>query len=231
MNYRITKIIFLSFFICAIASAQKPYSIRREIRSTCSGQNRALVATEEYNSSEKIVRSTNKNKRSTEFIYNTSGNLIEKIHRDSTGKLLSFNKIYYNEMNEYFTDTLFNGDSTANMIFKRRHSKKPNEDIITWDNLNQKGSTVIQNIKLDENKNEIENRVCTSSAECTITKNTFAGKQKIKSEIYRTEEMNRKPVLIETQIFEYDSAGRLIKLTSTNEIDKVCSYMVNYNYE
>ena len=84
---------------------------------------------------------------------------------------------------------------------------------------------------MDENKNEIENKVCTSSAECTITINTFQGNKKIKSELFRTEEMNRKPVLIATQIFEYDSSDRLIKTTSTNEIDKICTYILTYKYE
>ena len=228
------KFIILALFCILFTSltiAQNPSSVRREIRSDCNGQNRELTTTDEYNSSQKIVKSIHKNKRKTEFKYDSNGNLIAKIHSDSTGAILRFNKIYYNENNEYSIDTLFSGDSLANMIFKRRHSKKPNEDIITWDNLTQKGSTVIQTLKLDDNKNEIENTICTSSAECTIIKNTFQGNKKIKSEFFRTEEMNRKPVIIETQIFEYDSEGRLSKTTSTNEIDKMCSYILTYRYE
>jgi len=228
------KLILLALFCILFTSltiAQNPSSVRREIRSDCNGQNRELTTTDEYNSSQKIVKSIHKNKRKTEFKYDSNGNLIAKIHSDSTGTILRFNKIYYNENNEYSIDTLFSGDSLANIVFKRRHSKKPNEDIITWDNLTQKGSTVIQTIKLDDNKNEIENTICTSSAECTIIKNTFQGNKKTKSEFFRTEEMNRKPVIIETQIFEYDSEGRLSKTTSTNEIDKMCSYILTYRYE
>jgi len=228
------KFIILALFCILFTSltiAQNPSSFRREIRSDCNGQNRELTTTDEYNSSQKIVKSIHKNKRKTEFKYDSNGNLIAKIHSDSTGTILRFNKIYYNENNEYSIDTLFSGDSLANIVFKRRHSKKPNEDIITWDNLTQKGSTVIQTIKLDDNKNEIENTICTSSAECTIIKNTFQGNKKTKSEFFRTEEMNRKPVIIETQIFEYDSEGRLSKTTSTNEIDKMCSYILTYRYE
>lgn len=228
------KFILLALFCILFTSltiAQNPSSVRREIRSDCNGQNRELTTTDEYNSSQKIVKSTHKNKRKTEFKYDSNGNLIAKIHSDSTGNVLKFNKIYYNENNEYSIDTLFSADSSATMIFKRKHSRKPNEDLITWDDLTQKGSTVIQTIKLDENKNEIENKVCTSSAECTITINTFQGNKKIKSELFRTEEMNRKPVLIATQIFEYDSSDRLIKTTSTNEIDKICTYILTYKYE
>ena len=205
------KFILLALFCILFTSltiAQNPSSVRREIRSDCNGQNRELTTTDEYNSSQKIVKSIHKNKRKTEFKYDSNGNLIAKIHSDSTGAILRFNK-----------------------IFKRKHSRKPNEDLITWDDLTQKGSTVIQTIKLDENKNEIENKVCTSSAECTITINTFQGNKKIKSELFRTEEMNRKPVLIATQIFEYDSSDRLIKTTSTNEIDKICTYILTYKYE
>ncbi len=228
------KFIILALFCILFTSltiAQNPSSVRREIRSDCNGQNRELTTTDEYNSSQKIVKSIHKNKRKTEFKYDSNGNLVAKIHSDSIGTILRFNKIYYNENNEYSIDTLFSGDSLASIVFKRRHSKKPNEDIITWDNLTQKGSTVIQTIKLDDNKNEIENTICTSSAECTIIKNTFQGNKKTKSEFFRTEEMNRKPVIIETQIFEYDSEGRLSKTTSTNEIDKMCSYILTYRYE
>ena len=170
-------------------------------------------------------------KRKTEFVYDSKGNLITKIHRDLGGKLLRFNKIYYNDQNEYFIDTLFNADSSASMIFKRRHSKKPKEDIITWDNLIQKGSTVIQTIKLDEEKNEIENTVCISSSECTVVKNIYSGKNLTKSEVFRREEMSRKPVLTETQNFEYDSSNRVLKITFTNEIDKLCSHILTYTYE
>ena len=53
----------------------------------------------------------------------------------------------------------------------------------------------------------------------------------MKSEIFRREEMNRKPVLIETQIFEYDSSNRLSKITFTNEIDRMCDHTLIYNYE
>lgn len=230
MKYQFKFLSLLCILVSSITSAQKPNSVRREIRSDCTGQNRVLTTTDEYNASQKIERSIHKNKRKTEFKYDTNGNLIAKIHIDSTGKILRFNKIYYNEKNEYFIDTLFNADSSANMVFKRRHTKKPNEDIITWDNIGQKGSTVIQTIKLDDQKNEIENSVCTSSAECTIIKSTFEGTKKMRSEFFRTEEMNRKPILTETQIFEYDTSSRLIKMTSTNEIDKVC-YILSYKYE
>lgn len=231
MKYIFTVLSISLLLLANFAFAQKQYTYRREIKNDCNNQNRELITTEEYNSSQKIVRSIHKNKRKTEFQYDSNGNLIAKIHTDSTGKILRFNKIYYNDKNEYSIDTLFSADSSANMIFKRRHSKKVNEDIITWDNLKQKGSTIIQTIKLDENKNEIENSVCTSSAECTIIKSTFQGSKKLKSEFFRTEELNRKPVLIETQVFDYDSSDRLIKMTSTNEIDRMCTYVLSYNYE
>ncbi len=230
MKSKYIAIIIIPLLYSGTAFSQKSYSLKKEFRSDCSGNNKTLMATEVYNAAQKVVSSTH-DKRKTEFIYDSKGNLITKIHRDQSGKLLRFNKIYYNDQNEYFIDTLFNADSTAGMIFKRRHSKKVNEDIITWDNLNQKGSTVIQTIKLDDNKNEVENNICTSSSECTVTKNTYSGNKLMKSEVYRREEMNRKPVLIETQIFEYDSSDRLVKASFTNEIDRMCTYQLTYTYE
>ncbi|MBK9412406.1 MAG: hypothetical protein IPN61_03125 [Bacteroidetes bacterium] len=224
-----TLLLFLLLFSATIFGQGK-FSVKKEFRADCSGTNKVLQSTEEYDQARKIKSSTQP-KRKTEFVYDSNGNLISKIHRDLSGKLLRYNKIYYNENNEYSIDTLFSGDSTASMIFKRRHSKKANEDIITWDNLVQKGSTVIQTIKLDEQKNEIENTVCTSSSECTISKNTYSESKLMKSEIFRREEMNRKPVLIETQIFEYDSSNRLSKITFTNEIDRMCDHTLIYNYE
>ncbi|MBK6397343.1 MAG: hypothetical protein IPF75_03510 [Bacteroidetes bacterium] len=226
---QITLSVFLLLF-SATLFGQGKFSVKKEFRADCSGTNKVLQSTEEYDQAQKIKSSTQP-KRKTEFVYDSNGNLISKIHRDLSGKLLRYNKIYYNENNEYSIDTLFSGDSTASMIFKRRHSKKANEDIITWDNLVQKGSTVIQTIKLDEQKNEIENTVCTSSSECTISKNTYSESKLMKSEIFRREEMNRKPVLIETQIFEYDSSNRLSKITFTNEIDRMCDHTLIYNYE
>ncbi len=224
-----TLLLFLLLFSATIFGQGK-FLVKKEFRADCNGTNKVLQSTEEYDQAQKIKSSTQP-KRKTEFVYDSNGNLISKIHRDLSGKLLRYNKIYYNENNEYSIDTLFSGDSTASMIFKRRHSKKANEDIITWDNLVQKGSTVIQTIKMDDLKNEIENTVCTSSSECTISKNTYSESKLMKSEIFRREEMNRKPVLIETQIFEYDSSNRLSKITFTNEIDRMCDHALIYNYE
>ena len=230
MKSKQTTLAVFFLLISATLFGQGEFSVKKEFRADCSGTNKVLQSTEEYDQARKIKSSTQP-KRKTEFVYDSNGNLISKIHRDLSGKLLRYNKIYYNENNEYSIDTLFSGDSTASMIFKRRHSKKANEDIITWDNLVQKGSTVIQTIKLDEQKNEIENTVCTSSSECTISKNTYSESKLMKSEIFRREEMNRKPVLIETQIFEYDSSNRLSKITFTNEIDRMCDHALIYNYE
>ncbi|MBK8365711.1 MAG: hypothetical protein IPL24_19215 [Bacteroidetes bacterium] len=230
MKSKQTTLAVFFLLISATLFGQGEFSVKKEFRADCNGTNKVLQSTEEYDQAQKIKSSTQP-KRKTEFVYDSNGNLISKIHRDLSGKLLRYNKIYYNENNEYSIDTLFSGDSTASMIFKRRHSKKANEDIITWDNLVQKGSTVIQTIKLDEQKNEIENTVCTSSSECTISKNTYSESKLMKSEIFRREEMNRKPVLIETQIFEYDSSNRLSKITFTNEIDRMCDHTLIYNYE
>ncbi len=221
----------LLFVLTTSATAQTAYTKRKEFRSDCNGKSSELIGTEEYNSDQKLVHSTRGKKRNTDYTYDDKGNLTVKIHRDSTGKTLRFNKIYFNANNEYFIDTLFNADSSANTVFKRRHSKKINEDIITWDILGQKGSTIIQTIKLDDQKNELENNICTSSSECTVVKNTFSGKLKVKSESFRREEMNRKPILTETQTFEYDSSNRLVKTTVMNEVDKVCSFVLTYGYE
>lgn len=229
---KLSSIALSIIFILIYSSVfgQEKFTIRKEFRAECSGSNKSLQSTEEYDQSQKI-RSSVHPKRKTEFVYDSTGNLISKIHKDDNGKLLRYNKIYYNDQNEYSVDTLFSGDSTATMIFKRRHSKRVNEDIITWDNLVQKGSTVIQTIKLDDQKNEIENAICTSSSECTISKNTYSGKKLMRTEVFRREEMNRKPVLIETQSFEYDSADRLSKITFTNEIDRMCDHLLLYSYE
>ncbi len=226
------KLISCLILLSTFAIAQTKYQTRNEYRGNCSGSGKILITTEQYNADLKVISSKHlQSNRKTIFNYNNSGNLISKIHSDSTGKIIRFNKIYYNENNEYTTDTLFDSDSSVATIFRRRHSKKPNEDILTWDNLKQKGSTIIQTIKLDGQKNEIENAVCTSSAECTITKNTFSGTKKTRTEIFRTEEMSRKPRLIESQVYEYDSADRLIKITYTNEVDKLCKQILTYTYQ
>ncbi len=227
-NNSTITLLFILFSVSVFG--QGKYSIKKEFRADCSGSNKTLQSTEEFDQSQKIKSSTHPN-RKTEFVYDSNGNLVSKIHRDLSGKLLRYNKIYYNDKNVYSIDTLFSGDSTATMIFKRRHSKRVNEDIITWDNLVQKGSTVIQTIKLDDQKNEIENTVCTSSSECTIAKNVYSENKLIKSEVFRREEMNRKPVLIETRNFEYDTSNRLAKVTFTNEIDRMCDYVLLYTYE
>lgn len=228
-----TSLLFTLLFACSLLSnGQGTFKTRNEYRSNCNGSEKTLTTVEEYNSDGKIISSIHKkNNRKTVFKYDASGNCISKIHSDSTGKTIRYNVIYYNENNEYTTDTLFNGNGSPAMVFRRRHSKKPNEDIVTWDNLQLKGSTIIQTIKLDDKKNEIENDVCTSSAECSQVKNTYSGKNKVKTEVYRTEEMNRKPVLTETQIYEYDSHDRLTKVTYTNEVDKACSQILTYTYE
>ena len=85
--------------------------------------------------------------------------------------------------------------------------------------------------ELDENKNEIENNLCSSSSECTTTINTYEGNRKVKTESFRKEEMYRKPVLYETQTFEYDSDGRLSKTTVQNNMSNTCSYILTYIYE
>ncbi len=228
-----TKIFNLTLLILLVGSslfAQTNFLQRKEYKSNCDGSNKQLLAAEEYDQTGKLIRTARANKKITTYNYDAIGNLISKIHRDSTGKVARFNRIYYNEKNEYTLDTLFNSDSTIHTIFHRRHSSIKNQDIITWDLPQYKGSTIIQTLTLDANNNEVENKTCSSSAECTIIKTTYDGSKKIKMESYRREEMNRNQILYETQTFEYDKDDRLIKISVENNLSNVCSYLLSYIY-
>ncbi len=220
--------------LCAFTSsvyAQSNFRIRKEYKSECTGTSKVLIETQEFNSEGKIIKSIKENKKTTTFEYDSNNNLIAKTHRDSSNKITRYNKIYYNAVDGSSIDTLFNADGSIHTVFHRRHSKNKNEDIITWDLPQYKGSTLIQTIKLDDNKNELENNLCSSSAECTTTINTFEGNHLVKSESYRKEEMYRKPLLYETQTFEYNNSGRLSKTTVQNNLSNSCSFILEYSYE
>lgn len=219
------------FAFYSSVSAQSNFRIRKEYKSECTGTSKVLIETQEFNSAGKIIKSIKENKKTTIFEYDSNNNLISKTHRDSSNKITRYNKIYYNTVDGSSIDTLFNADGSIHTVFRRRHSKNKNEDIITWDLPQYKGSTLIQTIKLDDNKNELENNLCSSSAECTTTINTFEGNHLIKSESYRKEEMYRKPILYETQTFEYNNSGRLSKTTVQNNLSNSCSFILEYSYE
>ena len=212
-------------------SAQSNFRIRKEYKSECTGTSKVLIETQEFNSEGEIIKSIKENKKTTTFEYDSNNNLIAKTHRDSSNKITRYNKIYYNAVDGSSIDTLFNADGSIHTVFHRRHSKNKNEDIITWDLPQYKGSTLIQTIKLDDNKNELENNLCSSSAECTTTINTFEGNHLVKSESYRKEEMYRKPLLYETHTFEYNNSGRLSKATVQNNLSNSCSFILEYSYE
>lgn len=231
MKIKSIATLLILYTICFSASAQSKFRIRKEYKLNCDGSSKSLVETQEFNNAGKIIKSTKENKKSTTFDYDSNNNLISKTHRDSLNKITRYNKIYYNVTDGSSIDTLFNADASIHTVFRRRHSKNKNEDIITWDLPQYKGSTLIQTIKLDENKNELENNLCSSSAECTTTMNTFEGNKLIKSESYRKEEMYRKPILYETQTFEYDNSGRLSKTTVQNNLSNSCSFILQYTYE
>lgn len=228
-----TKIFNLTLLILLVGSslfAQTNFLQRKEYKSNCDGSNKQLLSAEEYDQNGKLIRTAKSNKKITTYQYDAIGNLISKIHTDSTGKIARFNKIYYNDKREYTLDTLFNSDSTIHTIFHRRHSSVKNQDIITWDLPQYKGATIIQTLTIDANNNEIENKTCSSSAECTTIKTIYDGFKKIKTESYRKEEMYRNPILFETQTFEYDNEGKLIKVRVENNLANLCSYLLNYVY-
>lgn len=212
------------------ASAQT-FRLKKEFRSACDGTGKMLVTTEEYNTAGNIIRSSKSNKKTTNFTYDSKNRLVSKVHTDSTGRITRFNKITYNEIDGSNIDTLFNADSSFHTIFRRRHSKVKNQDIVTWDLAKYKGSTLIQTIKLDDNNNEIENNLCSSSSECTTTITTYNGNKKLKVESYRKEEMYRKAILYETQTYEYDTEGRVSKITVQNNMSNTCDYILTYSYE
>lgn len=231
MKIKISATLLIFFAFYSFISAQNTFRIRKEYKSECTGTSKVLIETQEFNSAGKIIKSIKENKKTTTFEYDSNNNLISKTHRDSSNKITRYNKIYYNATDGSSIDTLFNSDASIHTIFHRRHSKNKNEDIITWDLPQYKGSTIIQTIKLDENKNELENKLCSSSAECTTTINTFEGNQLVKSESYRKEEMYRIPILYETQTFEYNNSGRLSKTTVQNNLSNSCSFILEYSYE
>ena len=124
------RFLALMFLIVATASSAQTYSVRKEFRRSCEGGKEFLVGTEYYSSKGLLSKSTREDrKRSTEYVYDDAGKIVVKIHRDSTGKVTRFNKISYSN-GKLLCDTLFNADSTVNMIFSSRFSSSKKEQKI-----------------------------------------------------------------------------------------------------
>lgn len=225
------RFLALMFLIVATACSAQTYSIRKEFRRSCEGGKEFLVGTEYYSSKGLLSKSTREDrKRSTEYVYDDAGKIIVKIHRDSTGKVTRFNKISYSN-GKLLCDTLFNADSTVNMIFSSRFSSSKKEQKIFWIDPAKNTYINTQTILTDSLGNEIENKSCSSNSECMVYRTEYSNGKKSSMKIYTTDEMVRKMIPYQTETYEYDASGRLIKTTLTDATTESCLYVLTYHYE
>ena len=235
-NYQIRmKIISLSLLIAFYLFASpdsnaQSFRIRKEYKSDCAGGNKTLLTTEEYNQKGLLVKSTRTDrKRSTQYFYDANDNLILKIHTDSAGMITKFNRLSYVD-NKLSTDTLFNADSTVNMIFSSRFLAKKREQKIFW--IDPKKNTYIstQTIKSDSLGNEIENKNCSSNSDCRFSTYEYVNGKKSAMHYFGMDEMIRKRIPIQSELYEYNSAGQLVKTTVNDDQNNSCQFILTYEY-
>ncbi len=223
-------------FLIASQSAFNPtnaqsFHKRLEFRSDCSSNNKVLQSSEEYDTNGRLIKTSRIDRnRSTEYLYDTNNNIIAKIHRDSSGRINRFNRISYTN-NKLNADTLFNADSTINMIFSSRFSSTKPEQKIFWIEPSKNTYIATQTIKFDSTGNELENKNCSSNADCTIAVYEYNGNQRTSMKVFLQDEMARRRILVKKEVYEYDIKGRLTKATLHNEELNQCTAILTYQYE
>lgn len=144
------------------------------------------------------------NPYSISYFYNSLGKLIKKQKFDSSGKLLSYNKISYRPDNEWNVDSLFNVDNTIKTVFLRAQDTAANSWIVYWKIGNEETPSVEQRIVMDENGNEYLNTTCYSPYNCITYKCFYKGKSKTNSEMWVMEASSNSPILKEIEEYVLD---------------------------
>lgn len=193
-----------------------------EIKCDCDNQACDTVSITEYNRQEQLIKKIKFSKIPGEptlyinYDYNSNGQLLKKTAKSKEGKLVWFQKSYYQYNKTLFADTLFKADSTLKISFLHVKDSILRGKIVYWSFAGDTAPTVEQRIVLDTLGNEFLNTTCYSPNDCITYKSFYKGKTKTNTEVWVLK--NDKPVPMLSEIEEYllDEKGRWIAMSKLN---------------
>ncbi|MBL7922821.1 MAG: hypothetical protein JNL88_01345 [Bacteroidia bacterium] len=163
------------------------------------------VSLEHYTAEKKLSRKIKYGNPAAliDYVYNSSGVLIRKEHRNPAGEIQKINKIYSDANGEWNLDSLQDKNGKTLFVFRRHPGERENTKIVEWFYKNDTLPSTRQLIQSDTMGNELSNSTCYSADNCVTYRFFYNGSRKLKAEMWVLDGTTNAPVLRETEEFYY----------------------------